>query len=45
MQPETLSRLLRQLSDAGLVEPEGRDLRIPDVARLLESAGGYRTKD
>jgi len=45
MQPETLSRLLRQLSDAGLVVPDGRDLRVPDVARLLEAAGGYRTKD
>jgi CRP-like cAMP-binding protein len=39
MQPETLSRLLRQFTDAGLIEAEGRDLRVPDVARLLASAG------
>jgi CRP-like cAMP-binding protein len=41
MQPETLSRVIRQLSDAGLLEAEARDLRIPDVERLLASAGGY----
>lgn len=39
MQPETLSRLLRQFTDAGLIEAEGRDLRVPDVARLLASTG------
>jgi CRP-like cAMP-binding protein len=37
MQPETLSRLVRQFTDAGLIEAEGRDLRITDVARLLAS--------
>jgi CRP-like cAMP-binding protein len=41
MQPETLSRVIRQLTDAGLIEAEGRDLRIIDVPRLLTSAGGY----
>ena len=41
MQPETLSRLVRQFTDAGLIEAEGRDLRIADVARLLASAGAY----
>jgi CRP-like cAMP-binding protein len=34
MKPETLSRILRQLSDAGLVDVEGRELRIPDPRRL-----------
>jgi CRP-like cAMP-binding protein len=41
MQPETLSRVIRQLTDAGLLQAEGRDLRIPDVARLLATAGGF----
>ncbi len=41
MQPETLSRVIRQFTDAGLIEAVGRDLRVPDVARLLAAAGGY----
>jgi CRP-like cAMP-binding protein len=34
MKPETLSRILRHLSDAGVIQVEGRDLRIPDATRL-----------
>jgi CRP-like cAMP-binding protein len=34
MKPETLSRILRHLSDAGVIEIEGRELRIPDRRRL-----------
>jgi hypothetical protein len=34
MKPETLSRILRHLSDAGVIEVEGRELRIPDARRL-----------
>ena len=44
MQPETLSRVIRQLTDAALIEAEGRDLRIADVARLLSTASGYGLK-
>lgn len=35
IQPETLSRLIKGLTDSGLLEPHGRDLRIPDLERLL----------
>jgi CRP-like cAMP-binding protein len=34
MQPETLSRILRHLSDAAVIEIEGREVRVPDVKRL-----------
>jgi CRP-like cAMP-binding protein len=34
MKPETLSRILRHLADAGVLEIEGRELRIPDRRRL-----------
>jgi CRP/FNR family transcriptional regulator, dissimilatory nitrate respiration regulator len=34
IKPETLSRSLRALTDAGLVEVQGRAIRIPDLARL-----------
>ena len=32
--PETLSRMLGQLSQAGLIEMHGRTIRVLDVARL-----------
>lgn len=35
--PETLSRLLHQLSEAGLIEVEGKRVRIIDAARLEAS--------
>jgi len=35
MKPETLSRILRQLSDAGAIEVHGRTLRVPDRRKLL----------
>jgi CRP-like cAMP-binding protein len=42
MKPETLSRILRHLSDRGAIEVHGRHLVVPDRARLasiLESTG------
>jgi len=35
MKPETLSRILRALSDGGAIVVEGRVLRVPDRQRLL----------
>ena len=35
MTPETLSRILRNLSDAGVIIVNGRSLQIPDRIRLL----------
>jgi CRP-like cAMP-binding protein len=35
MKPETLSRILRQLSDAGAIAVQGRVLSVPSRARLL----------
>ena len=35
MKPETLSRILRALSDSGTIVVEGRMVRIPDRRRLL----------
>jgi CRP/FNR family transcriptional regulator, dissimilatory nitrate respiration regulator len=35
MKPETLSRILRHLSDAGVIVVRGRSLQVPDRARLL----------
>ena len=34
IKPETLSRLTRSLTEAGLIELDGRDLIIPDLERL-----------
>lgn len=34
IKPETLSRLTRSLSEAGLIRLEGRDIVIPDLERL-----------
>ena len=34
MKPETLSRILRSLSDDGVIAVEGRDVRVPDRTRL-----------
>lgn len=34
IKPETLSRLTRSLTDAGLIELDGRDIVIPDLRRL-----------
>jgi CRP-like cAMP-binding protein len=34
IKPETLSRLLRSLSDAGVIEVDGRDIVIPSLERL-----------
>ncbi len=36
IKPETLSRLTRALTEAGLIEPDGRDLVIPDLGKLSE---------
>ena len=35
MKPETLSRILRQLSDAGAIAVQGRVLQVPDRMKLL----------
>jgi CRP-like cAMP-binding protein len=35
MKPETLSRILRTLSDSGAIAVQGRVLQVPDRARLL----------
>lgn len=35
MKPETLSRILRHLSDTGAIVVHGRTLQVPDRARLL----------
>ena len=35
MKPETLSRILRTLSDSGAIAVHGRVLQVPDRARLL----------
>ena len=35
MQPETLSRTMARLRQAGLIESRGRHIHIPSVARLL----------
>lgn len=37
IKPETLSRILRSLSDAGVLVVDGRQLHVPDVARLREA--------
>ncbi|MGE5465901.1 MAG: Crp/Fnr family transcriptional regulator [Ignavibacteria bacterium] len=34
--PETLSRIFRDLGDAGLIEVHGRQIKIPDLNRLRE---------
>ncbi|SDL04411.1 Crp/Fnr family transcriptional regulator [Pseudomonas indica] len=36
MQPETLSRIMARLRQAGLIESRGRRIRIPSVGRLLD---------
>jgi CRP-like cAMP-binding protein len=38
MTPEHFSRILHELGNAGLVEIQGRSVRIPDLARLRGSA-------
>jgi CRP-like cAMP-binding protein len=35
IKPETLSRLIRSLTDAGLIESVGRDILIPDLEKLI----------
>ena len=35
IKPETLSRLMRALADAGLVEADGRDIVIRDLDELV----------
>ena len=37
--PEHFSRILHELSDAGLIAVDGRDVEIPDVARLRSHSG------
>ena len=36
IKPETLSRLLKSLGEAGLIEADGRDFVIPDLLRLQQ---------
>jgi CRP-like cAMP-binding protein len=48
MQPETLSRLMARLRTAGLIEINGRVIRIPSVGRLLAEfgdSGSHTTTD
>lgn len=35
IKPETLSRLTRTLTAAGLIESDGRDIVIPDLEQLV----------
>jgi len=35
VKPETLSRLTRALTDAGLIEADGRDIVIHDLDQLI----------
>ena len=42
LSPEHLSRILRELSDAGLIEVRGRKVGIPDAARLHDWLGNAR---
>jgi DNA-binding transcriptional regulator YhcF (GntR family) len=35
IKPETLSRLTRALTDAGLIESDGRDVVIRDLEKLI----------
>lgn len=37
--PEHFSRILRELTDAGLINVQGREIGIPDVKRLMEYQG------
>lgn len=37
--PETFSRLLRELSDRGLIRVEGRTIVVPEAGRLAATAG------
>jgi CRP-like cAMP-binding protein len=36
IKPETLSRLTRSLTDAGLIESDGRDIVIRDLEKLIQ---------
>ena len=36
IKPETLSRLTRSLTEAGLIQPDGKDIVIPDMDRLVQ---------
>jgi CRP-like cAMP-binding protein len=38
IKPETLSRILRSLSDAGVMRVDGRSIHVPDVERLRAAA-------
>jgi CRP-like cAMP-binding protein len=38
MTPEHFSRILRELGDAGVIEVNGRIVRIPDLGRLRRGA-------
>jgi CRP-like cAMP-binding protein len=38
--PEHLSRILHELTDAGLVHVEGRKIKVPDVQRLEAAVRG-----
>jgi CRP/FNR family transcriptional regulator, dissimilatory nitrate respiration regulator len=42
MKPETLSRLLRHLADAGAIVVHGRILQVPDRKRLLAMLDSMR---
>ena len=37
IQPETFSRILRKLSNRGLIKVKGQTITIPDVAALTDS--------
>lgn len=39
IKPETLSRLLKSLGEAGLIQADGRDIVIPDRTRLEQYGG------
>jgi CRP-like cAMP-binding protein len=41
MKPETLSRILRQLSNAGVIVVQGRNLQVPDRIKLLAALDSY----
>ena len=41
MTPEHFSRILHELAAEGLIEVNGRSVRVPDVALLRRASGGY----
>ncbi|XXK23477.1 helix-turn-helix domain-containing protein [Arenicellales bacterium nBUS_48] len=41
MKPETLSRIFRRLSEAGILEIDGNSITVIDMGQLLDLSGVY----